>query len=350
MTDASDPGDRPTAPLHEVNDTRPTAPVREANDVRGPVSGFAVPRYAGITTFARLPVITDVDTAHIAVVGVPFDTGTTYRPGARFGPSAIRQASRLLRPFNPHTGTFPFADHQVVDAGDIACTPFSADQAVGEIETGVRELLTRTQVPIVLGGDHTIALPVLRCLHQRAGEPIAVIHFDAHLDTWDTYFGAAYTHGTPFRRASEEGLLHPGRCIHVGVRGPLYGIEDLADDSDLGFRIMSTPFVARIGAQETAEAIMAIVQDAPVYISIDIDVLDPAFAPGTGTPEPGGLLSRELLAVLRSLRGIRLVGADVVEVSPAYDSSEVTALAAANAAYDLMSLLADPRAGPAYAH
>jgi agmatinase len=341
MTDAPDP---------VVNDTRPTAPLHEVDDVRGPVSGFVVPRFAGIATFARLPMITDVDTAHVAVVGVPFDTGTTYRPGARFGPSAIRQASRLLRPFNPHTGTFPFADHQVVDAGDIACTPFSADQAVGEIEVGMRELLTRAEVPIILGGDHTVALPVLRCLREHAGEPVAVVHFDAHLDTWDTYFGAAYTHGTPFRRAVEEGLLQRGRCVHVGVRGPLYGIEDLGDDSDLGFRIMSTPFVARIGAQETAEAVLATVGDAPVYVSIDIDVLDPAFAPGTGTPEPGGLLSRELLAVLRSLRGIRLVGADVVEVSPAYDSSEVTALAAANVAYDLMSLLAEVRAGPAYPH
>jgi agmatinase len=315
--------------------------------VRGPVDGLAVPRFAGISTFARLPLIDEVQRAHIAVVGVPFDTGTTYRPGARLGPSAIRQASRLLRPFNPHSGTFPFADHQVVDAGDIACTPFSSDQAVGEIEAGMRGLLERAPIPIVLGGDHTVALPVLRCMRAHAGEPIAVVHFDAHLDTWDSYFGASYTHGTPFRRAAEEGLLWRQRCVHVGVRGPLYGIEDVADDSDLGFRILSTPFVARTGAQETAESIKAMVGDAPVYVSVDIDVLDPAFAPGTGTPEPGGLLSRELLAVLRHLRGIRLVGADVVEVSPPFDSSEVTALVAANVAYDLISLLAEPR-GPAY--
>ena len=322
----------------------------EAADVVPPADGFVVPRFAGISTFARLPLITQVPRAHIAVVGVPFDTGTTYRPGARFGPSAIRQASRLLRPFNPHTGTLPFADHQVVDAGDIACTPFSSDQAVDDIETGMHELLERAPVPIVLGGDHTIALPVLRCLAAQVGEPLAVVHFDAHLDTWDTYFGASYTHGTPFRRAYEEGLLRRGQCLHVGVRGPLYGIEDLTDDSDLGFRVLSTPFVARIGAEQTAEQILSIVGDAPVYVSIDIDVLDPAFAPGTGTPEPGGLLSRELLAVLRHLRGIRLVGGDVVEVSPPFDSSEVTALAAANVAYDLISLLASPRAGPAYEH
>jgi len=319
-------------------------------DVVPPADGFVVPRFAGISTFARLPLIDQVPHADVAVVGVPFDSGTTFRPGARFGPSAIRQASRLLRPFNPHTGTFPFADHQVVDAGDIACTPFSSDQAVTEIESGMRALLERVPIPIVLGGDHTIALPVLRCLRALVGEPLAVVHFDAHLDTWDTYFGASYTHGTPFRRASEEGLLRRGQCLHVGVRGPLYDIEDLTDDSDLGFRMLSTPFVARIGAEETADAILALVGDAPVYVSIDIDVLDPAFAPGTGTPEPGGMLSRELLAVLRHLRGIRLVGADVVEVSPPYDSSEVTALAAANVAYDLLSLLADPRAGPAYEH
>lgn len=318
--------------------------------VTPPVGGLVVPRFAGISTFARLPLIEQVDRADVAVVGVPFDTGTTYRPGARFGPSAIRQASRLLRPFNPHTGTFPFTDQQVVDAGDLACTPFSSDQAVGEIEAGMRALLERVPVPIVLGGDHTIALPVLRCLRARVGEPIAVVHFDAHLDTWDSYFGANYTHGTPFRRAFEEGLLRSGRCVHVGVRGPLYGIEDLADDSDLGFVIMSTPAVARIGAEQVADDIRALVGDAPVYVSIDIDVLDPAFAPGTGTPEPGGLLSRELLAVLRHLRGIHLVGADVVEVSPPYDAGEVTALAAANVAYDLISLLAAPRAGPAYGH
>jgi agmatinase len=333
-----------------VTDAGDAEPQQSNDAVRGPVDGLAVPRYAGISTFARLPLIAEVDHADIAVVGVPFDTGTTFRPGARFGPAAIRQASRLLRPFNPHTGTFPFADHQVVDAGDIACSPFATDRAVEEIETAMRDLLTRVPIPIVLGGDHTIALPTLRALHDQVGEPIAVVHFDAHLDTWDSYFGAAFTHGTPFRRASEEGLLRRGRCIHVGVRGPLYGIEDLADDSDLGFRILSTPFVARVGADDIAELIRSNVGDAPVYVSVDIDVLDPAFAPGTGTPEPGGLASRELLAVLRQLRGIALVGADVVEVSPPYDSSEVTALAAANVAYDLMSLLAEPRDGPAYQH
>jgi agmatinase len=318
--------------------------------IRGPVDAFAVPRFAGISTFARLPMIDEVGHAGVGVVGVPFDSGVTYRPGARFGPAAIRSGSRLLRPFDPHTGRFPFAATQVADAGDIACTPFSPEDAVGQIERGMRGILERADRIVVLGGDHTIALPVLRCLRDLAGEPVGLIHFDAHLDTWDTYFGASYTHGTPFRRATEEGLLRADATAHVGIRGPLYGGDDLMDDAAMGFRILSTPLVARIGPEEAADRLRTIVGDAPVYVSIDVDVMDPAFAPGTGTPEPGGLQSREVLAILRALDGLNLIGADVVEVSPPFDHAEITSLAAANLAYELIGRLGGGGEGPAYDH
>lgn len=305
----------------------------------GPVSGLAVPRFAGPATFARLPRLEDVARCDVAVVGIPFDSGTTYRPGARFGPSAIRQGSRLLRPYHPGLDVSPFAVQQVADAGDVTCNPFDIMQAIGQIETAVGSLLERCQAVVALGGDHTIALPMLRAVHARHG-PVAVIHFDAHLDTWDTYWGAAYTHGTPFRRASEEGLLLRDRCVHVGIRGPLYSGQDLVDDTHLGFSVIGVMDVESDGVAAIAERILERVGDAPAYVSIDIDVLDPAFAPGTGTPEAGGLSSRELLAMLRRLGERRIVSADLVEVAPAYDHAEVTAIAAAHAVYELLALIA----------
>lgn len=274
----------------------------------------------------------------MAIAGVPFDSGVTYRPGARFGPAAVRQASRLLRPYHPGLDLEPFAVQQVADAGDIACTPFDIQRAIGEIQAGAAELLRSARHVVAIGGDHTIALPMLRAVRDRFG-PVAVVHFDAHLDTWSTYFGAEYTHGTPFRRASEEGLLAPGRSIHVGIRGPIYGRGDLVEDSDLGFRQVSTDDVADQGAAAIAARIRERAGGAPVYISVDIDVLDPAHAPGTGTPEPGGLSSRELLGLLRCLAGLPIASADVVEVAPAYDHAEITALAAAHVVYELLGIL-----------
>lgn len=310
-------------------------PAREG--VVGPVDASAVPRFAGPATFARLPALADVGRCDVAVLGLPFDTGTSYRPGARFGPSAIRQASRLLRPFNPALGVLPFATQQVADASDLALTPFDIDRAVREIEGGVGALLSTASRVLALGGDHTVALPMLRALARRSG-PVAVVHFDAHLDTWDTYFDAPVTHGTPFRRAAEEGLLVPGRCVHVGTRGPLYAAQDLPQDAGLGFCVLTAVDVAERGIAAVGQEICERVGNLPVYVSVDIDVLDPAFAPGTGTPEPGGLATRELLALLRGLRRLQVVSADVVEVSPAYDHAEITALAAAHVAYELLSI------------
>lgn len=313
--------------------------LRHDNGVVGQVDGMRVPRYAGLTTFARLPRIEDVPDHDVAVVGVPFDTGVTYRPGARFGPGAIREASRLLRPYNPALDASPFMIAQVVDAGDVACNPFAIDTALSEIEAGVSGLIGNGRRAMVLGGDHTIALPVLRALHAIHG-PIALVHFDAHLDTWDTYFDAPYTHGTPFRRASEEGLLVKDHSAHVGIRGSLYDRKDLLDDEELGFTIVHCRDVDRIGVDGIVSRVLDRIGDAPVYVSIDIDVLDPAFAPATGTPEAGGMTSRELLGVLRGLSAVNLVGADIVEVAPAYDHAEITAVAAANLAYELVTLMA----------
>lgn len=310
--------------------------------ITGQVNGQQSPRYAGLTTFARLPRLEDVEDYDVAVVGVPFDAGVTFRPGARFGPSAIREASRLLRPYNPALGSMPFAQAQVVDAGDIDCNPFDISLAMDEIQTGLTRLMAEGRRVVSLGGDHTIALPALRAASAQYG-PLALIHFDAHLDTWDTYFGAPYTHGTPFRRASEEGLLRKDRSAHVGIRGSLYDQQDLLDDENLGFTVVNCRDFDRLGTQGILERVLDRVGDARLYVSIDIDVLDPAFAPATGTPESGGMTSRELLGVLRGLRGNQIVAADIVEVAPAYDHAAITAVAAANLAYEFVSIMSAQR-------
>ncbi|WP_049564841.1 agmatinase [Nonomuraea sp. SBT364] len=302
----------------------------------GPVDSARVPRFAGPATFARLPRLDEVGRADVAVVGVPFDSGVSYRPGARFGPSAVREASRLLRPYHPGLDVSPFERVQVADAGDIAANPFDIGEAIESIEAAADALDARL---VTIGGDHTIALPLLRSAARKHG-PVALLHFDAHLDTWDTYFGAEYTHGTPFRRAVEEGLVDTEALSHVGIRGPLYGKKDLEEDRRLGFGILTAADVLRRGLDEVIDALRQRIGDRPLYVSVDIDVLDPAHAPGTGTPEAGGLTSRELLEILRGLAGANLVGADVVEVAPAYDHAEITSVAASHVAYDLVSLLA----------
>jgi guanidinobutyrase / D-arginase len=310
------------------------------SDVIGPVDGRAVPRFAGAATFARLPEIDRVTDYDVAVLGIPFDNGTSYRPGARFGPMAVRQASRHLRPgHHVELDCAPFGVIQVADAGDVPVTPFSIDGAVAQIAAHAGDLMSGGRTVIAIGGDHTVALPMLRAV-ARAHGPVALVHFDAHLDTWDTYFDAPVTHGTMFRRAFEENLLVEDHSIHVGIRGPVYGHADLADDKRFGFRTIRASDIDDLGIGGTIEAITERAGDLPVYLSVDIDVLDPSFAPGTGTPEVGGLTSRELLRVLRGLTGLHLVGADVVEVAPAYDHAEVTALAAATVIFDMITLLA----------
>jgi len=310
-----------------------------ARTIVGQVDGLVSPRYAGLTTFARLPRREDVDGYDVAVIGVPFDSGVTYRPGARFGPAHIRQSSRLLRPYNPATNVEAFAHQQVVDAGDIVGNPFDLMEAISQIEEGVLGLIEKGQRLVTLGGDHTIALPILRAMKKVHGQ-VALVHFDAHLDTWPTYFGAPYTHGTPFRRAAEEELFVPGHSAHVGIRGSLYSTNDLDEDAAMGFRMFNCLEIERRGVDAVVADLREQVGDRPVYLSIDIDVLDPAHAPGTGTPEIAGLTSRELVGLVRGFMGVNLVGADVVEVSPSYDHAELTGVAAANLAYEYLGLMA----------
>ncbi|MFF2604943.1 agmatinase [Arthrobacter koreensis] len=310
-----------------------------SNGKVGPIDAAQVPRYAGAGTYARLPRLDEVGHADVAVVGVPFDTGVSYRPGARFGGNHIREASRLLRPYNPAQDTSPFANLQVADAGDLAVNPFNINEAIETIQAGALDLTEGGTRLLTLGGDHTIALPLLRAAAERAGQPVAMLHFDAHLDTWDTYFGAEYTHGTPFRRAVEEGILDTEAISHVGTRGPLYGKKDLDEDRRFGFGIVTSSDVFRQGVDEVVAKLRDRIGNRPLYISVDIDVLDPAHAPGTGTPEAGGITSRELLEILRGMRGMNLIGADVVEVAPAYDHADITAVAASHVAYDLITLM-----------
>ncbi|MER7935279.1 MULTISPECIES: agmatinase [unclassified Streptomyces] len=316
---------------------------------RGPVDSSRVPRYAGPATFARLPRLDEVERADIAVVGVPFDTGVSYRPGARFAPAAVREASRLLRPYHPALDVSPFATAQVADAGDIPVNPFDINEAIETVQAEASRLQADGTKLVTVGGDHTIALPLLRAVAERHG-PVAVLHFDAHLDTWDTYFGAEYTHGTPFRRAVEEGIVDTEALSHVGTRGPLYGKRDLEEDRRLGFGIVTSADVLRRGVDETVDALRQRIGDRPLYVSVDIDVLDPAHAPGTGTPEAGGMTSRELLEILRGLAGLDLVGGDIVEVAPAYDHADITSFAASHVAYDLISLLTLDPAVPREEH
>jgi len=306
----------------------------------GAVPATVVPRYAGKGTFARIADIHEVSDYDIAILGVPFDGGTSYRPGARFGPMAVRQAARTLRPgYHVELGVAPLERVQIVDAGDVAVTPYDIAEACTQIQNHAADILAGGDRRIVsIGGDHTIALPNLRALRAKHG-PVALVHFDAHLDTWDTYFNAPVTHGTIFRRAFEEGLLIEDHSIHVGIRGPIYDRLDLTDDARMGFKIIRAGDVDVLGIEAAVDVVRRRVADLPVYLSIDIDVLDPAFAPGTGTPESGGLTSRELLRMLRAMTGMNIVGADVVEVAPAYDHAEITCVAAATVVFDIVSLM-----------
>ena len=315
--------------------------MNKKKDTIQPLDGTKVPRFAGSSTFARLPEIKDVKDCDIAVVGIPFDAGTSFRPGARFGPQSVRQASRHLRTnYHPNYDEEPFKVLQVADAGDLVCNPFKIDEAIKQIEEGATKLLNKVNNIISIGGDHTIAFPLLRSINKKFNGPIALVHFDAHLDTWDTYFGAPYTHGTPFRRAREENLFLDNASMHVGIRGPLYSRDDLKNDEDLGFKIVHCDEFQSQGIDKIIKRIRDRVGSNPLYLSIDIDVLDPAFAPGTGTPEIAGITSREILNVLRGLSGLNLISADVVEVSPVYDHAEITSLAAATIIYEIINLFA----------
>lgn len=306
----------------------------------GQIDALAVPRFAGVRTFARLPTFESVGRADVAVLGAPFDGATTFRAGSRFGPAAIREASLLLRPYNEPLDVSPFSETQVVDAGDAPATPVDVLAAHETIRAEASALVAHGARVVGLGGDHSVSLPLIRAAAEHRG-PVSLLQLDAHTDTWDAYFGAKVTHGTMFRRATEEGAIDATRSVQVGLRGSLYSAEDMAENAELGF----TALLARELDEAGVAGALALAAEhlrSPVYVTVDIDVLDPAFAPGTGTPEAGGLSSRELLAILRGLAdtGLDIVGADVVEVSPPYDPAGATAVAAANVAYDLVGLAA----------
>jgi agmatinase len=309
-----------------------------------PPDASAAPRYTGIRTFARLPhVPLPHENVDAAVIGVPFDTATSFRSGARFGPEAIRSASALLRPYHPALDVDVFGTLSLVDGGDIGVTPGNALRTTEQIDAALRPVLGAGIVPLVLGGDHSIVLGELRAQASVHG-PVGLVLLDAHADTWDQYYGERYFHGTPFRRALEEGLLDPSRSVLAGMRGPLYGAADIETPREMGFEVIDGDQLVGLSPSAYGERVRARIGDGPVYLSFDIDVLDPAFAPGTGTPEVAGLQPREALAFLRSLAGIEFTGFDVVEVSPPYDSpGQVTALHAAAVAYDLLALLAVAR-------
>ena len=310
----------------------------------GPPDALVTPRFAGVRTFARLPhVELPRDDVDAAVIGVPFDTATSFRSGARFGPEAIRSASMLLRPYHPVLGVDVFGTLSLVDGGDLNVTPGNAVRTTEQIDEQLRPLLAAGIVPLVLGGDHSIVLGELRAQHAAHG-PVALVLLDAHADTWDQYYGERYFHGTPFRRAIEEGLVDPARSLLAGMRGSLYGPEDVEVPRELGFEMIAGPDLVAMTPDQYGDRVRARVGDGPAYLSFDIDVLDPASAPGTGTPEVAGLEPREALAFLRALAGIEFSGFDVVEVAPAYDTpGQVTALHAAAVAYDLLALLAVAR-------
>jgi agmatinase len=299
-----------------------------------------MPRFAGVRTFMRAPHTTDLAGVDAAVYGIPYDTATSFRTGPRFGPEAIRSASALLRPYNPALGVDVVEALSIIDYGDLPVSPGDTERTYGQVEEALAPLVAAGVFPLGLGGDHSVTLAELRGLARSHG-PLALLQLDAHGDTWDEYFGQRFFHGTTFLRAAEEKLVDPEVSVQAGLRGSLYGEDDLESARRLGFAVLSCDQLREFGPGRFASLVRERVGRRPVFLSFDVDVLDPAFAPGTGTPEVGGLSTAEALALLRALGGIELAGADVVEVSPPYDGpGQPTALAAANVAYELLGLRA----------
>lgn len=303
------------------------------------MSGFARHPFEGITTFGGRPHTREFSEFDVAIVGVPYDGGTSNRSGARFGPRAIREQSSLLWGYNNALQVAPFERLRVVDYGDVEVVPVDIVATQRCIERDVRVIVDAGKQVISLGGDHSITLPLLRA-HARQYGPPAVIHFDAHPDTWDVEFsGHRYSHGTGFRRAIEEGLIDTTAYVQVGIRGPTTGPEDYTDAVRLGARLMTADDVFDRGIPAVIAEIRERVGTRPVYVSLDIDSVDPAFAPGTGTPEVGGFSSREILQLVRGLAGLHVIGGDLVEVAPAYDPANITAVLAANLVFEFLSVM-----------
>ena len=304
----------------------------------GPPDALTAPRYGGVKTFARCPLVDDPEGVDVAVLGIPFDTATTNRPGARFGAEAIRSASIALRPYNAVQRAQVFGVLSVADLGDVRVTPGNAARTVAQIAEQLEPIVASGTRTLCLGGDHLVVLGELRA-HAAVHGPLGLVLLDAHADVWDTYCGERYYHGSPFRRALEEGILDPSRSLLAGMRGPVYGEEDLGMAQEMGFEVIPCDELVTLTADEYGARVRERVGEGPLFLSFDVDVLDPAYAPGTGTPEAGGLTSREALGFVRALRGLAFSGFDVVEVSPPYDGpGQPTAVTASNVAYELLTL------------
>ncbi|MCC6792300.1 MAG: agmatinase [Thermomicrobiales bacterium] len=302
-----------------------------------PEDSLLTPRFTGVRTFMRLPNIRTLQDVDFVVTGIPFDTAASVATGQRFGPEAIRSASILLRPYDLDLEIDIFDHASGVDYGDVTIVPGYIDDTFGRIERDFAEIAAAGVVPIAMGGDHSITLAELRGLVKRYG-PIAVLHFDAHLDTWDEFFGHRYDHGTTFRRAVEEGLVATQHSAQIGIRGPQFSPKDLDVSRALGFDVITMSQLRLAGIPATVQRIRDRVGDVPAFISFDVDAVDPAFAPGTGTPEVGGFASHEIMTLLAGLAGLRFVGYDVVEVLPASDPARITALLAANVMHRFLGL------------
>jgi agmatinase len=302
-----------------------------------PVDALAQARFAEIATFMRLPHIPQPEELDIALLGIPFDGGTTYRPGPRFGPRHVRQQSAIIRPWNPVLNVNPFAKYRIADYGDFSVNPLSIEDTFRRVEAQMQPLLSAGTRCVSVGGDHSLSLPLLRAIAKKHG-PVALIQFDAHNDLWDAYFGSKYSHGTPFRRAIEEGLIRSGRFLQVGLRGQVYSEHDF--DFARKHKVkMITAEEYHAGGLVRFRKPLAAFRGQPVYVTLDIDCVDPAYAPGTGTPQVGGFTSVQILELVRALRGLQIVGCDLVEVSPPYDTGEITSLLAANLIYELLCVL-----------
>lgn len=308
------------------------------SDFNQPLSGNTMPRFGGPVTMMRLPTQETAEGLDAAFVGVPMDIGTSNRSGTRLGPRQIRDESRMLRPYNMATGAAPFDSLQVADIGDIPVSPFNLRQSVETIQTSYADVIENGCIPLTLGGDHTLTLGVLRAMKERYG-PVGLIQVDAHADINDRMFGEEIAHGTTFRRAVEEGLIECNRVVQIGLRGTGYSADDFDWSRQQGFRVVSAEECWHKSLTPLMKEVVAKVGDGPVYISFDIDSMDPGYAPGTGTLEVAGLTPPQALEIIRGARGLNIVGADLVEVAPPYDQSGSTALLGANLLYELLCVL-----------
>jgi agmatinase len=311
-----------------------------------PWDALKAPRFTGPRTYARLPYVKELEDVHAAVFGIPWDGGASFRGGARFGPEGVRSASGMIRTYNPVQKVQVFGALSTIDYGDAPTAPGYIEQTLERVEAFVRPIAESEALPVAIGGDHSMTLAELRALAAVHG-PLGLVHLDSHMDLWDTYFdGLRYSHGTLFRRALEEGILDPSRVLQAGMRGPLYGEADEEIPGALGVETIPWVELVELTAAELAERARARLGTGPAFLSLDVDFVDAAFCPGTGTPEVGGPTSFEALTYLRALTGMRFVGFDVVEVAPAYDGpGQVTALFAANAVFEMLSLITVARRG-----